>query len=105
MTLADFINRIPEMRYDVVAQTNEDWSTTIKLINVEQDFSFTVNSAKEIEDYYEGYDIEEEVTNWLEAKRNGFRGVPGVLELVEECKTIDKTLKELAMRTSQLKGV
>ena len=49
---------------------------------------------KELWEYYESFDIEEEVFLKLEAKRNGFRGVPDVVTLVHNEEYKEKALND-----------
>lgn len=65
----------------------------------EEDFSFTVNAeeaAKEIYEYYNGFDVDEHVEMWIEAREHGAHGVPSTRRLVEDAEDISKMLKELA---------
>lgn len=96
MTLAEYINNLG---MDVEAKTLEDGLTEIKFTNVEQDFTFCVQTSGGIYDYYDGFDIEEEVYNWLQAKEHGVEGIPYVTELVEEEQLIEDTLHDLAIKT------
>ena len=64
-----------------------------------EDFSFTVNAeeaAKEIYEYYNGFDVDEHIEMWIEARENGAHGVPSTRQLVEDAEDISKMLKELA---------
>lgn len=49
---------------------------------------------KELWEYYESFDIEEEVFLKLEAKRNGFRGVPDIVTLVHNEEYKEKALND-----------
>lgn len=51
--------------------------------------------SKEMRNYYESFDIDEEVYFKLEAKRNGFRGVPDVVTLVHNEEYKVTALEEL----------
>lgn len=102
MKLADYIN---SLGMDVQATTLEDGSTEIKLTNVEQDFTFCVETSGGIYDYWEGFAIEQEVYNWLQAKEHGVGGIPYVTELVEEEQLIEDTLHDLALKTINFKEV
>lgn len=93
--LADYINTLD---LPVQAETTEDGYTRIRLTDVTQDFSFEVKTSDGIYDYWQNFDIETEVLNFLEAKRNGLSGVPNVVDLVKEEEEIDKTLEQLAIR-------
>ncbi len=48
-----------------------------------------------IENYCEGYDLDDTVEMYLEAKRNGLSGVPDVTTLVEDCESEQQKLEEL----------
>ena len=64
-----------------------------------EDFSFAVNKnsiAKNVFRYAENFDIDAHVLMWLEAKRNGVSGVPGLVELVEDAQEIQKMLDGLS---------
>lgn len=93
--LADYINTLD---LPVQAETTEDGYTRIRLTDVNQDFSFEVKTSDGIYDYWQNFDIETEVLNFLEAKRNGLSGVPYVTDLVKEEEKIDKTLEQLATK-------
>lgn len=87
-----------------------DWNVNIDGDSVEfsqsspagEDFSFSIQHHngdmrevyKEVSEYYQGFDVEDHVKMWLEAKSNGVSGVPGVVELVEDAKEIDEMLKQ-----------
>ncbi len=96
MTIKELIDNDNELKYLVNATEEEDGSTTIQLTNVTQDFSFNVFTLGGLQDYYDNFDIDSEVYMWLEAKQNGVSGVPNVVELVEEEKTIEDTLYKLS---------
>lgn len=53
-----------------------------------------VRLANDIE-YYEEFDTEDHVMGLMEAKKNGFRGVPSLKELVEDADAIEKMIEEL----------
>ena len=65
-----------------------------------EDFSFGVSSenfVEEVKMYAAYFDVDEHVEMWIEARRNGVRGVPSsIRELVEDAEDIDKMLEELA---------
>lgn len=63
-----------------------------------EDFFFGVSGedvVAEVLEYYETFDTEDHVMGLMEAKNNGFRGVPGLKELVEDADAIEKMLEEL----------
>lgn len=70
-----------------------------------EDFIFYVNASdfrKEVEDYYEGFDVDEHITMWLEAKQRGVGGVPTARELVHDAEAIDEMLKQLSYAVDEV---
>lgn len=69
-----------------------------------EDFGFSIchnndvaTAIKEISSYAEdGFDIDEHIEMWIEARRNGVRDVPGTRELVKDAEDIQKMLDELS---------
>lgn len=65
-----------------------------------EDFSISVsedNFVKDVRDQYEGFDVDEHVELWLEARHNGVHGVPtSIRALVEDAEAIDSMLEKLA---------
>ena len=57
----------------------EDWCTEIIIDNPTTKKELTKILANKILELYEVFDVEEETYLMLEAKRNGFSGVPGVV--------------------------
>ena len=76
----------------------EDWyfEITIKTPETEEDLAKSL--SKEFWDLYNDYDVEENVYMWLEAKRNGTSGVPGVVDLVHNEEYKEKALRDFAER-------
>lgn len=61
-----------------------------------------INSIIEtIECQYNCFDVDEYVEMWLEAKRNGVGGVPGVKALVENAEYIEEALFKLLMNIQE----
>lgn len=54
------------------------------------------NFPEAIAEYAAGFDPDEHAAMWVEAKRNGTRGIPGVHELARDAEDIDRILQELA---------
>jgi len=100
MTIAEKINR---SNCGWRAEMQEDGQAEITWQNGEQDFVFYAKDADEIYEYWQNFDVEEEVTMWLDAKRMGVQGVPNLLRLVAEEQAIDHDLEELAIRVAQYK--
>lgn len=46
-----------------------------------EDWNIFIKFLKDIKEYAENFDPEEEFTMWIEAKRNGIEGIPGVSAL------------------------
>lgn len=68
-----------------------------------EDFCFYVrfpNIVREVREYYEGFDPEEHVEMWVEAKRNSGNpnrnSIPSVRTLVKDADEIDEMLQTLA---------
>lgn len=74
-----------------------------------EDFCFTVYAKNlvelkaELQSYYETFDREDHVFELLEAKRNGFRGVPDLDTLVKDSHDIEDMLEELAIEVTKIK--
>ena len=51
---------------------------------------------------FQDFDVEEETYLMLEAKRNGFQGVPGVVDLVHNEEYKENALKEFAEKLRDL---
>lgn len=51
---------------------------------------------EEVFKYYEAFDIEEKVYLMLETKRNGFQGVPGIVDLVHNEEYKENALENFA---------
>ena len=63
-----------------------------------EDFFFDVSEddiVNRILEYYETFDTEDHVMGLMEAKRNGFRGVPSLKELVDDADAIERMIEEL----------
>lgn len=63
-----------------------------------EDFFIVVNAGNlvdEIRDYSDSFDTERHVHDLLDAKDNGFGGVPSLKELVEDADAIQEMLEEL----------
>lgn len=64
-----------------------------------EDFWFSVTAedfVDDVKEYAADFDPDEHIAMWIEAKRNGARGVPSARELVYDAEDIDKMLQELA---------
>lgn len=80
----------------------EDWCEIITISNPKNKKELIENLAKEVWNRYDSFDVEEETYLMLEAKRNGFQGVPGVVDLVHNEEYKENALKEFAEKLSKL---
>lgn len=60
------------------------------------------NFPAAVAEYATGFDIDEHIAMWIEAKQNGTRGVPSARELVHDAEDIDKMLQELAAALAEV---
>lgn len=80
----------------------EDWCTIITIDNPETKKELIEILANEIWTLYEIFDVEEETYLMLEVKRNGFSGVPDVVDLVHNEEYKENALKEFAEKLQNL---
>lgn len=81
---------------------NEDWCTTLTIENPKTKKELIESLFKEVNEAYECFDVEEETYLMLEAKRNGFAGVPGVVALVHNEEYKENALKEFSDKLRKL---
>ena len=74
----------------------EDWCETLTIQNPKTKRELIDSLYEEVWNCYDAFDIEEETYLMLEAKRNGFQGVPGVVDLVHNEEYKENALKEFA---------
>lgn len=60
-----------------------------------EDWNIYLNKLKDIKEYAENFDPEEEFEMWIEAKHNGVAGVPGVSELWQDQLWKQETLNKI----------
>lgn len=82
---------------------NEDWWFDIDIEIPENTKELVTLLYIEFDELYENYDVEEEVYRWLKAKRNGFSGVPGVVDLVKNELYKEAALKSFATKLEKIK--
>lgn len=80
----------------------EDWFEYLTIKNPKTKRELIAALYNEVEECYEAFDVEENVYNMLGAKRNGFRGVPGVVDLVHNEEYKENALKEFAEKLGQM---
>lgn len=81
---------------------DEDWCIDITIKNPKTKKELVKILHNEFLKLYEDFDVEEETYLMLEAKRNGFRGVPDVVDLVHNEEYKENTLKEFAEKLRDL---
>ena len=73
---------------------NEDWCINITIKNPKTKKELIEILHEKLWQLYDAFDIEEETYLMLEAKRNGFQGVPGIVDLVHNEEYKENALKE-----------
>lgn len=84
-----------------------DWNITQDEEDIElekcsptgEDFVFIATEANFVDDvkqYAADFDPNEHVEMWVKARASGTKGIPSVVELVDDARAIDKMLQELA---------
>ena len=63
-----------------------------------EDWNIYLNKLKDLKEYAENFDPEEEFIMWVEAKRSGFAGVPEIDELWQDQLWKQKLLSEIVKR-------
>ena len=81
---------------------NEDWCINITIKNPKTKKELIESLYEEVWNCYDAFDIEEETYLMLEAKRNGFQGVPGIVDLVHNEEYKENALKEFAEKLREL---
>lgn len=74
----------------------EDWCETLDIGNPKTKKELMEKLYFEVTHAYDCFDIEENVLLMLEAKRNGFQGVPGVVDLVHNEEYKENALHEFS---------
>ena len=74
----------------------EDWCETLDIGNPKTKAELIESLYNEVTYAYDCFDIEENVLLILEAKRNGFSGVPGVVDLVHNEEYKENALHEFS---------
>lgn len=107
MTLSKEFTEASE-RLDWTVHEFEDGTVELeKYSPAGEDFSFCVsveNFVDEVKEYAAGFDIDEHIEMWIQAKRSGVKGVPSTRELVHDAEDIDEMLQELAIAIANANG-
>jgi hypothetical protein len=80
----------------------EDWCEVLTIDNPKTKKELIETLHNEVWCAYDCFDIEENVRLMLEAKANGFQGVPGVVDLVHNEEYKENALKEFAEKLNKL---
>ena len=80
----------------------EDWCETLTIQNPKTKTELIESVFNEVCDCYNAFDIEENVRLMLEAKANGFSGVPGVVDLVHNEEYKENALNEFSLKLARL---
>ena len=81
---------------------NEDWCIDITIKNPKTKKELIEILHEELWQLSDAFDVEEETYLMLEAKRNGFQGVPGIVDLVHNEEYKENALKEFAEKLREL---
>ena len=100
--IADVHDREIELYMQGDNPCNEDWCIDITIKNPKTKKELIENLHEKLWQLYDAFDIEEETYLMLEAKRNGFQGVPGVVDLVHNEEYKENALKEFAEKLREL---
>ena len=80
----------------------EDWWENLNIENPGTEKELIGLLYAEVLTCYESFDVEEHVYNMLDAKRNGFSGVPDVVDLVHNEEYKENALKEYADKLMEM---
>lgn len=90
---------LEKLDWAVISYTDDGRVELEKYSPAGEDFAICVeveNFPAAVEEYSAGFDIDEHIAIWIEAKKNGVSGVPPARELVHDAEDIDKMLQELS---------
>lgn len=94
-----YIDVLEKMDWSVSSYTDDGRVEIETYSPAGEDFLMCVeveNFPRAVAEYAAGFDIDEHIEMWIEAKRSGTNGVPSARELVHDAEAIDKMLDELA---------
>ena len=81
---------------------NEDWCETLVIQYPNTKDELVQSLRREVDDCYRVFDIEENVYLMLEAKRNGFQGIPDVVALVHNEEYKENALYEFSEKLRRI---
>ena len=100
--IADVHDREIELYMQGDNPCNEDWCIDITIKNPKTKKELIEILHEKLWQLYDAFDIEEETYLMLEAKRNGFQGVPGIVDLVHNEEYKENALKEFSEKLRRL---
>ena len=100
--IADVHDREIELYMQGDNPCNEDWCIDITIKNPKTKKELIEILHEKLWQLYDAFDIEEETYLMLEAKRNGFQGVPGIVDLIHNEEYKENALKEFAYKLRDL---
>ena len=81
---------------------NEDWCIDITIKNPKTKKELIEILHEKLWQLSDAFDVKEETYLMFEAKRNGFRGIPGIVDLVHNEEYKENALKEFAEKLREL---
>lgn len=90
---------LENMDWSVSSYTDDGRVEIGKYSPAGEDFYICVeveNFPEAVAEYAAGFDIDEHIGMWIEARWNSVGGIPSTRELVHDAEDIDKMLQELA---------
>ena len=100
--IADVHDREIELYMQGDNPCNEDWCIDITIKNPKTKKELIEILHEKLWQLSDAFDVEEETYLMLEAKRNGFRGIPGIVDLVHNEEYKENALKEFAEKLREL---
>ena len=100
--IADVHDREIELYMQGDNPCNEDWCIDITIKNPKTKKELIEILHEKLWQLSDTFDVEEETYLMLEAKRNGFRGIPGIVDLVHNEEYKENALKEFAEKLREL---
>ncbi|KAB0577253.1 hypothetical protein EI53_01280 [Fusobacterium naviforme] len=94
-----YLDVLEEQEWSVSSYTGDGRVELEKYSPAGEDFLMCVeleNFPRAVAQYYEDFDPDEHIEMWIEARRNGTRGVPNTRALVHDAEDIEKMLEKLA---------
>lgn len=94
-----YINVLKRNEWRIIGYTGDGRVELGKYSPAEEDFSICVNVEnfpQAVAEYAEGFDPDDHVEMWIQAKREGVDGVPALKVLVRDAEDIKEMLNELA---------